>query len=197
MGFCGSGDFHVICQHWSAIRAGQVSCGVKSTTAQHININKPTTTTTTTTFGAAGLKTPAVGEKAPPHPCHPIPTWNKNVWDPTGSLYTFSSAGADSSHDNCMGHSFTLEGISMCMHPPPKIAATRGEKTSRPRPRSETAFLHGCPHKPSITTSSSSSVGMDAFNGCSSGKIKAFSTCKCWPRRLDWHACCLIFTPGC
>lgn len=62
MGFCGSGDFHVIRQCWSAIRVGQVSCGVKSTTAQHININKPTTT-----FGAAGLKTPAVGEKPPTH----------------------------------------------------------------------------------------------------------------------------------
>lgn len=83
------------------------------------------------------------------------------------------------------------------MHPPRKIAATGGEKTSRAKAQIRNSILHGCPHKPSTTTSSSSSVDMDAFDGRSSGKIKAFSTCKCWPRQLNWHTGCLIFTPGC
>lgn len=179
MGFCGSGDFHVIRRHWSAIRAGQVSCGVKSTAAHHININKPNTTIT---FGAAGLKTPAAGG-----PCHPISTWVKHLWDPTGSPYTciISSAGQiPHMIIGCNTHSGWRALACACIRHA-KLLPLEVRRPSGKGPDQKQRFIW-LPSE-TINNLSSSSVDMDAFDGCFSGKIKAFSTCKCW-HTFDSHA---------
>lgn len=171
--------------------------GVKSTTAHHININNPTTTTT---FAAAGLSTPAAGEKPPLPASHVTPHFNMGwtcLWSHRLATHIISSAGQ-------IPHMIiawnTHLGYRVLAYACTRHAKLLPLEVSRPpgqRPRSEAAFYMAAltnhqkqPPVPALLT------WMHSM-GVPQEKIRAFSTCKCWPRQLNWHTRCLIVTPGC
>lgn len=107
-------------------------------------------------------------------------------WDPTGSPYTciISSAGQIPHIIGCNTHSGWRALACACIRHA-KLLPLEVRRPSGKGPDQKQHFIW-LPSE-TINNLSSSSADMDAFDGCFSGKIKAFSTCKCW-HTFDSHA---------